>query len=154
MQGKWFHFVSRKLHPKQQTQSVPAIGVPCIYLLAESGLRNPIYIGEYGKSEKYNVIGRIEAHFGKNRNLRCVAKNMTAFKLTVPERVTAYVIELDNRFTDQASRRSLEAWVIIIVCNQLRIHDNRFAVTSFSAPTTDYELLAREIVSSYIGACD
>jgi hypothetical protein len=151
MPGLWFQFESGRLHQNEQAQLAPAVGVPCIYILAESGLRNPLYIGEYGKAKGYNVLSRIGSHF-KNGNLGCLSKNMKMFKLTVPQKVTAWVFELERDFRAQSDRRSLEAWVIFIVCNQLRIHDNRFAVTSFSAPKKDYESLARKIVSSYLSA--
>ena len=125
------------------------IGSPSIYILAEVDSKAPFYIGEYGKSSKYNVISRIKSHFGKHNTLSRVAQNIPAFKHVIPPSVCAYIKVLPEEFKCQKNRASLEAWLIYKVCHVKKIQDSRFCVTKYIAPLFDHSALAEEIIMEF-----
>ncbi len=131
--------------------SVPSKGTPCLYFLSEKGKESPFYIGEYGKSKTYTIVGRIAHHFKAYGTLNRVARNMPSFKNKVPRKVVAHIFVLDRKFMEPTKRKSLEAWVIYMACHIQKIQDKRFAVTKYNAPSQnhDYSSHAARVLASY-----
>ncbi|WP_178098845.1 hypothetical protein, partial [Pseudomonas sp. H3(2019)] len=120
------------------------------YFLVQSGSKSPFYIGEYGKAEGYNVIERISRHFANSGTLRRVAINLSAFGVPQPSKFSAYVKQLPDEYRDDAKRKSLEAWIIHIVCHELKIQSKSFCVVKYQAPTHNEQAIAREIINEFV----
>lgn len=146
---KKIDYSNRKPVPTLEVFS-PAAGVPFVYFLVESGSKNPFYIGEYGKAEGYNVIERIRRHFANSGTLRRVALNLSAFGVPQPPNFTAYVKQLPEEYRDDLKRKSLEAWIIHIVCHELKTQSPSFCVVKYQAPTHNEQATAREIINEFL----
>ena len=118
--------------------------------MSESEFFRDDYIGEYGKSEKYNVVWRIKQHFANSGTLRRASINLMSFNNVMPNFITAYIFELDDQFKNSVNRESLEAWLIYLTCHHYKIQDNRFAVTKYISPRFDYSKLAKKIINDYM----
>jgi hypothetical protein len=129
--------------------AVPEVGTPCLYFLSEKRIDKPFYIGEYGKSKKYDIVGRISQNLSGNGTLSRVSINMRAFNNQVPSNVVAHIFILPDKFEDNKMRKSLEAWVIYITCHQRKIQDKRFAVTRYNTPKKNYSNYANQILNRY-----
>jgi hypothetical protein len=138
---------SRGVAVKKGAVDLP-IGAPCIYFLCQKGSRAPFYIGEYGKSKKYNVVARMTRHF-RSGTLGRVYANMPKFKNKVPRSVVAHIFSLADDFKDDSNRKSLEGWVIHKACHVQKIQDKRFAVTRYSVPNHDYSKEAARILGRF-----
>lgn len=126
----------------------PNIGAPCLYFLTQKGKRSPFYIGEYGKSQIYNVVTRVARHF-RAGTLGRLHANMPKFKNKVPQSVVAHIFILADEFKDHPKRKSLEGWVIHKACHVQKIQDKRFAVTRYAAPNHDYSKEAARILGRF-----
>lgn len=122
----------------------------CVYFVCERHSAKPIYVGEFGKATGYSVATRIGAHF-KSGTLARVTTNLRAFEIPVPSKVRAFVVRLDGKFANEEKRKSLEAWVIRVVCHERKIQDARFAVIRSQLPKQGhrYATLARTIVAQF-----
>lgn len=133
----------------------PEPSVPFLYVLCDAlSPGAPIYIGEYGKAKGYNAIERVRRHFARADSSRVnrVRKNMIAFGENIPPTIAAHFFELESRFQNKVERESLEAWVIREFCHVNRTHDERFCVSKYSAPHTNYQYQARSIYA-LVAAC-
>ena len=129
--------------------TIPTIGIPYLYLLCEKNSKLPFYIGEYGKSETYNVVTRIKKHFSNAGTLSRVSINLTFFGYPIPTSFDAYIKKLPEEFKNTCNRESLEAWVIHKVCHQHKMQDEKFCVTKYIAPRHDYSKCAQDIIDEF-----
>ena len=125
----------------------PEPGVPFVYFLTAYGTKDPFYIGEYGKATGYNVIKRISSHFANSGTLRRVANNLDAFCVVKPDTFSAYIKQLPDKYRDDGRRKSLEAWIIFIVCHEKKIQSRNFCVVRYQAPTYNEQVYARQIIN-------
>lgn len=126
----------------------PVIGHPAVYFLVDSGTTTPFYVGEYGKSEKYDVVERIRFHFHSSGGTRArVLLNMAAFGYSLPPTFTAYVKLLGEDYQNGPRRESLEAWIIHILCHERKAQSSQFCVVSHVAPRhIEERAVARQIL--------
>jgi hypothetical protein len=127
----------------------PKPGEPSVYFLTEDSSKEPFYIGEYGKAKTYNVIKRIQRHFANSGTLRRVALNLAAFGINNPSAFSAYIEQLPDEYRDDKKRKSLEAWIIHIVCHELKMQSSSFCVVKYEAPSSDEEKFARQIIDEF-----
>lgn len=125
------------------------IGQPCLYFLCEIGSKLPFYIGEYGKSETYDVVTRIKRHFRNSGTLARVSNNMRAFGYGVPTEFDAYIKVLSKKYKNICYRESLEAWVIHKICHVNKKQNRKFCVTKHIVPKHSLSKEAENIIDEF-----
>jgi hypothetical protein len=152
MPSNWIHYdCDRMGKRKTDPRWVPGKGTPCIYFLTRKGQKGPYYIGEYGKAKSYNVLYRIKQHFNlTEKNTLCrMARNLRGFNQDIPKQTMVHIFRLGKKYRNVAKRQSLEAWVIHLVCHEMKIQDIWFAVTKYTAPVSNCEREARRLIQKY-----
>ncbi|BEV17814.1 hypothetical protein HBDW_46020 [Herbaspirillum sp. DW155] len=132
----------------------PGAKNPAVYFLVRPDSTAPFYVGEYGKAATYDVVERIRRHFGATGTLRRVALNMGAYGYDLPTEFTAYVKMLGPDYQDVERRTSLEAWLIHILCHDLKKQSSEFCVVKHNAPLAIYrgeKAVARQILAELMG---
>jgi hypothetical protein len=126
-------------------------GTPAIYFLWRSGSRSPLYIGKYGSAQNYDVYRRVSQHCKGSGTLARLRPTLEAFGGQIPKSLQAYIFRLDNRFNDPQRRKSLESWVIRVVCHERKMQDRHFAVIKSQRPAVEhnYHELADAIVARF-----
>jgi hypothetical protein len=128
---------------------LPKTGIPCLYLLCKKDEKSPFYIGEYGKSQKYDVVTRIKRHFGSSGTLARVSNNMHAFGYNLPEEFDAYIKPLIKKYENTCYRESLEAWVIHKICHVKKTQNSTFCVTKHIAPKHNLSQSADDVINEF-----
>lgn len=145
-------------------------GVAALYILAfDAAPGEPVYVGEIGRAQSYDLRGRLRAHLSR----RCsetrarLHKNLVAQGVDSDLHFVGYAFRLDTQYQEfpgrdannvvaRQRRQSLEAAVIHQICLSARIASRHFAVSKFSFGShyRDVHKHAEAIIEGYQRAID